>query len=108
MAAQWVLADHRTHSLGQPIKPAAHIRRFHRQPDARRLQAIQRAQTRQTHHGRLSSTANNARRWLASNPDSTTRLRPPASRTSIPLRPVATGSVFTAGVALTRTNPEAA
>src|SRR5581483_7415923 len=39
----------RLHPLRQPVKPAAHVRRFHRQPDARGLRPIERPQTRQPH-----------------------------------------------------------
>ena len=37
----------------------------------------------ETNHAPVSNTESNARKWLASNPAATTRLCPPASRTSI-------------------------
>src|ERR1039458_3850013 len=86
MPAQRILSDDRAHPLRQPVKPAAHVRRLARQPDARPLRPqavfVQRAQTRQPHHAALSTTATNSRTSSASNPRPTTRLRPFLSRIS--------------------------
>ena len=60
-----ILAHHRAHSLRQPVKPAAHVRRLERQPEARPRPArpvfVQRPQARQPPHAALSSTAASAR-----------------------------------------------
>src|SRR5216683_764416 len=99
MAAKRVLADHRLHSLCQPIEPAAHIGCLGRQPDPSALRTIQRAQARQTDHTSDSNTANKARKWLASKPGSTTRLRPSLRRISIALLRVTAGRTGSAGTA---------
>src|SRR5579885_778444 len=81
MPAQRILPNHRLHPLRQPVKPAAHVRRFHRQPDARGLRPIERPQTRQPHHA-ASTTPTSTRTCSASQPRPTTRLRPFRNRIS--------------------------
>src|SRR5260370_8823736 len=82
MSTQRILADHHLDAFRQSVKTAPHVRRFRRQPDARRLRPVQRVQTGQPHHAPLSTTATNARKCCASNPGPTTRLRPFLSRIS--------------------------
>src|SRR5215472_1520147 len=77
-----VLPNDRSHTFRQPIKSAAHVRRFAGHPDPRSLRAIHRLQTRQPHHPVASAKASNARTWSASNPGPTIKLRPFGSRIS--------------------------
>src|SRR5579885_476548 len=104
MPAQRIFANHRLHPLGQTVKPAAHVRRFHRQPDAHRLRPIERPQTRKPDHPAASATANNARTCSRSNPCPTTRLRPLRSRISTRASLGALGS-GAAAATFTSTNP---
>src|SRR6266704_4346385 len=83
MSTQRILADHHLDAFRQSVKTAPHVRCFRRQPDARHLRPVQRAQTGQPHHAHDSTTASNARKCCASNPGPTSRLRPLLSRTSI-------------------------
>src|ERR1700739_4933614 len=77
VTAERILADDGSDTLRQSVKAAAHVSRFAGKPDPHSLRTVQRLQTRQSDHASLSSTRNNARRGCASNPASTTRLRPP-------------------------------
>src|SRR5579885_2292421 len=81
MPAQRILPNHRLHPLRQPVKPAAHVRRFHRQPDARGLRPIERPQTRQPHHA-ASTTPTSTRTCSASQPPPPTKHRPLRNRIS--------------------------
>src|SRR5206468_2792467 len=47
MPTQWVLTNHRSHPLRQPVEPAAHVHGLTRQPDPRFLRTVHRLQTRQ-------------------------------------------------------------
>jgi hypothetical protein len=64
---------------------ASWVRRLPCQPYPRCLGSVQRTQARKTNHPSLSNTVSNARKWLASNPGPTTRLRPLLRRISIAL-----------------------
>src|SRR5438309_4949201 len=82
MPTQWVLTNHRSHPLRQPVEPAAHVHGLTRQPDPRFLRTVHRLQTRQPDHDAVSTTASNARTCSASNPRPTSRLRPFCNRIS--------------------------
>jgi len=82
MSTQWILTNHRSHPLRQPVEPTAHVRSLARQPDPRLLRAVHGLQTRQPDHDAVSTSASNARTCSTSNPRPTTRLRPFDSRIS--------------------------
>src|SRR5882724_5379894 len=82
MPTQWVLTNHRSRPLRQPVEPAAHVHGLTRQPDPRFLRTVHRLQTRQPDHDAVSTTASNARTCSASNPRPTSRLRPFCNRIS--------------------------
>src|SRR5579885_2118728 len=103
MPAQRISANHRLHPFRQAVKPAAHVRRFHRQPNARALCAIQRPQTRKPDHA-ASTTPTSTRTCSRSNPCPTTRLRPLRSRISTRASLGALGS-GAAAATFTSTNP---
>ena len=76
MPAHRAFSHCRFYPFSQAVKAAPHVGRGRlcRQPDP--LRTIQRPQTRQTNYASVSRAANNACKWLVSNPGSTIRLRP--------------------------------
>src|SRR6266481_9231392 len=92
MPTQWVLTNHRSRPLRQPVEPAAHVHGLTRQPDPRFLRTVHRLQTRQPDHDAVSTTASNARTCSASNPRPTSRLRPFDRRISTHESPAAFGA----------------